>query len=108
GPTHDVTTMQRAQYAVDEGTASVLVRDAMAGYPLVDRGNSDCIETKWLRARDGSVYKLVTHIDGPGGGPFMVRVNMKLREKGGAILEHDVPAWLANERDRLVVDIYQR
>jgi hypothetical protein len=48
------------------------------------------------------------HIDGPGGGPFLVRVHTKLRTKTGAILEHDIPAWLASERDRVAVEIYDR
>lgn len=108
GPTHDVSHMQRAQYAIDESTASQLVREAMDDYPLVERGDSDRLETRWIHGRDGSVFKMVVHIDGPGGGPFMVRIDTKLREKSGAIVEHDIPAWLAAKRDRLVVDIYER
>lgn len=108
GPTRDVSRMQRAQYAVNEGTADILVREALDDYPLVERGANGRLETRWLRGRDGTEYKIVVRIDGPGGGPFMVRVNTKLREKTGAIVEHDIPAWLANERDQLVAEIYDR
>jgi hypothetical protein len=111
GPTHDVTQLQRAQYAIDEGTASVLVRDALAGYPLVERGNGQ-FETRWLQGRGGDVYQFVVHIDGPGGGPFMVTVETKMREKyhGHAITEtvDAPPAYLAKQRDKLVVGIYER
>lgn len=108
GPTRDVAKMQRAQYAIDEGTASMLVREALDDYPLVERGRSDRLETRWLRGKDGSAYKIVVRIDGPGGGPFMVRVNAKLRAKNGAVVEYDLPGWLARKRDRLVVDIHDR
>jgi hypothetical protein len=108
GQTRDVGTMQRAQYAIDEGTANVLVRDALENYPLVERGQTDRLETRWVRGPDGSAYKLVVHIDGPGGGPFMVRVDTKLRTKTGAILEHDIPGWLRERHDRVVENIYRR
>lgn len=106
GPTKDVRQMQRAQYAIDGTTASILVRQSLDDYPIIAKGNGR-FETRWLRGRDGKVYKLAVRIDGPGGGPFMVKVDAKLREKDGAIIEHDIPAWLENERQRLVVDIYQ-
>ncbi len=108
GTTRDVAQIQRTQYAIDEATASVLVRDSLEEYPLVERGKSDRLETRWLRGRDGSAYKLVVRIDGPGGGPFMVHVETKLRTKSGAIVERDIPAWLANERDRVAIEIYDR
>lgn len=106
--THDVAQIQRTQYAIDEGTASVLVREALATYPIVERGESDRLETGWVHGRDGSAYKLCAHIDGPGSGPFMVRVDATLRTKSGAVVEHDIPAWLADERDRVTVAIYER
>jgi hypothetical protein len=106
--TRDVTKIQRTHYAIDEGTANVLVRDALESYPLVERGDSDRLETRWIRGRDGSAYKLVVHIDGPGGGPFIVRVTPTLRDARGAIFEHDIPRWLADERDRVAVRIYDR
>ena len=108
GTTRDVAQIQRTQYAIDEGTAGALVRQSLDEYPLVERGKTDRIETRWVRGREGNAYKLLVRIDGPGGGPFMVRVRGKLRTPTGAILEHDIPAWLASECDRVAVEIYDR
>ncbi|MGE0404621.1 MAG: hypothetical protein AB7T06_48370 [Kofleriaceae bacterium] len=104
----DVRQIQRTQYAIDERTASSLVRRSLDEYPLVLRGETDHIETRWVRGKDGTAYKLVVHIDGPGGGPFMVRVEPTLRDRTGAIKKHDIPAWLVAERERVAVEIYER
>lgn len=107
-PTRDVRQIQRTQYAIGEDAASALVRSSLDEYPLVERGTIDRLETRWVRGRDGSAYRLVVHIDGPGGGPFMVRVAPQLRTRSGAILERDIPGWLVTERDRVAVKIYDR